>query len=134
MKKCIILSILFLALLSCSKDSKKEEPISVYIGKWQLFETFAGNTVEDLGWYPVKDGYVFELFSNRTFTSNRFMDCGTGKYSVSDDNTITFTYDCPSVKDSYIEKVESFSGSELVLVPTYLACDESCGEKFKKIE
>jgi Lipocalin-like domain len=122
---------LFLALLSCSKDSKKEELIPAYVGKWQLIEVAISSGGPTPPYVKIEDGYFLTLNSDSSYMNTDFQECNSGTYSVTD-NVISYVYS--SGNTTIPNKFRIYSNTINELVVSNINCDEACLEKFKKIE
>ncbi|MDB9873773.1 hypothetical protein OAC97_00750 [Flavobacteriaceae bacterium] len=135
-----ILTIVFVAT-GCNKSENVEQSSSnnKLIGQWQLIEIYEGNGGSVNQWNSVENGYNYEFNSNGSFSSDRFVERSVGNYILTD-NTITLDFSCEEFNTGteipsgiFIENF-SFDNNNLVLVPSYLNCDEGCGFKFSKIK
>lgn len=132
MKTIIYLAVLFFCFSSCSKSDSTTSNPSI-VGKWKQTEVFTSNGDSSPAWQTVANGYEIELLSNGTFTSTKYSECTTGTYIISAENEVNMVYNCAGFMNSYVEKVETITGSQLILRPTYLNCDEGCSVKFEKV-
>lgn len=139
MKKLVlILCVSFLAM-SCSSDDTTQEENTTLVGTWQLVEIYLSDGEGSGGWNSIDDGYTYTFKSDSTFTSNRFSECTTGKYSVSA-TQLVLEYDC----EDFTTEIESPEGTFIenfkmedrfiFLTPAYLQCIEGCSYKFLKIK
>lgn len=140
MKTIYLILIAVISFTSCSENENqlRNDNDRKIIGQWQLIEVYESNGGSINQWNSVDNGYLYTFNINGTFTSSRFSECSTGNYSITD-NLLTLDYDCLNF-DTGIESpagtfVESynFENDVLILVPTYMTCDEGCGWKFSKI-
>ncbi|MEY2693597.1 MAG: hypothetical protein RIT03_1989 [Bacteroidota bacterium] len=131
-KRIVYLTILFIGFFSCSKSDSTTSNPSI-VGKWKQTELFTSNGGSSPAWQTVANGYEIELLSNGTFTSTKNSECATGTFSLSATNDLNMTYNCAGFTNSYVEKVETITDSQLILRPTYLNCDEGCSVKFEKV-
>ncbi len=135
--------LIFIAVLcintACTKgESDTQEEI--IFGNWELIEIFSNDGGSSGGeWQQPNTVYNYIFFEDNTFTSTRFLECDYGTYTFTE-NTIELHFGCedfttgienpPGVfKENY-----TFENNHLILVPTYLSCDEGCGWKFKRIQ
>ena len=132
MKTIIYLAALFFCFSSCSKSDTTTTNPSI-IGKWKQTELYTSNGGSSPAWQTIANGYEIELLSNGTFTSTKYSECATGTFSLSAANEVNMVYNCAGFMNSYVEKVETITGSQLILRPTYLNCDEGCSVKFEKV-
>jgi hypothetical protein len=133
MKKKIFLSFILVAILSCTKSSN-DKPLntSSIFGTWKLVKVgtaFGDNTISD--------GYTYIFNKDNTFTSNRFLVCSEGFFSMSE-TILTLVYNCDTFSSgnppgTFIEEYR-FENNRLLLNPTYKDCIEGCIYKFKKID
>jgi len=133
MKTLIYLPILLILTMSCSKSNNDDSSKPSIIGKWKLIELYNSDGGTSPTWHTVTNGYLLEFFSNGTFTSTKHIECTTGSYTISPTNEVNMTYNCVSFTNSYLEKVETNTSTQLILKPTYMNCDEGCSVKFEKV-
>lgn len=139
MKSIYLFFITFLCInTACTKDeSNKQE--NVIFGSWELIEIFINDGSSSSGeWQQPDSTYHYIFYDDNTFTSNRFLECDYGTYTYTE-NTIELNFGCENFTTGienppgvFIESY-SFENNHLILVPTYLSCDEGCGWKFKRI-
>ncbi|MDB9874548.1 hypothetical protein OAC97_04760 [Flavobacteriaceae bacterium] len=140
MKTIYLILIAIVSLTSCIEDEnqlRSEDDLKIQ-GQWQLIEVYESNGGNINQWNSVENGYLYTFNTDGTFTSSRFTECSTGNYSLTD-TLLTIDYDCPnfntgieSPAGTFVESY-SFENNELILVPTYMTCDEGCGWKFSKV-
>jgi len=133
MKTLIYLPILLILTMSCSKSNNDDSSKPSIIGKWKLIELYNSDGGTSPTWHTVTNGYLLEFFSNGTFTSTKHIECTTGSYTISPTNEVNMTYNCVSFTNSYLEKVETNTSTQLILKPTYMNCDEGRSVKFEKV-
>ena len=133
MKTIFYLSVLFFGLFSCSKSDNNTTSNPSIVGKWKQTELYNSNGGTSPTWHTVTNGYILEFFSNGTFTSTKHIECITGSYTISPTNEVIMTYNCAGFTNSYLEKVETNTSTQLILKPSYLNCDEGCSVKFEKV-
>lgn len=136
------IAFLFLAtmILACNSDDDNPEKTqnSSLVGKWELIEVYLDPGDGSGDWMIAEDSYEYNFTVNGNFTSTKYTECGTGDYSINS-NLLTLDYDCEgfttNVEDPEGTFVENFSfeNDYLILVPTYMSCDEGCAWKFEKI-
>jgi len=139
MKNMILIFIMLFSATSCTENNSEDNTTndSKIIGQWQLVEIYESNEGNINQWNSVDDGYLYTFNPDGTFTSSRFPECTTGIYSITD-TLLTLGYDCPNFgigverpAGTFVESY-SFENNQLILVPTYMICDEGCGWKFSK--
>ena len=133
MKTLIYLPILLFLTMSCSNSNDDDSSKASIIGKWKLIELYNSDGGSSPSWHTITNGYTIEFFSNGTFTSTKHIECTTGSYTISPTNEVNMTYNCVGFTNSYLEKVETNTSTQLILKPSYLNCDEGCSVKFEKI-
>jgi len=141
MKKLLKLGIIFciiLTILSCSNEDEKVENVNSIVGTWKLIEIYNDPGDGSGSWNSVENGYSYKFAVNGEFTSTRFSECSSGNYSINS-NELTLNFDCDGFtagienpEGTFIENY-GFESNTVILVPTYLNCDEGCGWKFEKI-
>lgn len=134
----ILIALLFITT-ACTKDESDKEK-DLILGSWELKEIYSNDGSANNGeWQPPNTIYKYTFLDDNTFTSTRFLECVYGTYTFTED-TIELNFGCenfttgienpPGVfKENY-----TFENNHLILVPTYLSCDEGCGWKFKRIQ
>lgn len=139
MKAIYLFFIIFFCInTACTKDeSNKQE--NIIFGSWELIEVFIPYGSSNSGWQQPNTSYYYNFYDNNTFNSNRFVECDFGTYTFTE-NTIELNYGCEGFTTGieyppgvFIENY-TFENNHLILVPTYLSCDEGCGWKFKRIQ
>lgn len=133
MKTLIYLPFLLFLTMSCSKSNDDDSSKASIIGKWKLIELYNSDGGSSPNWHTITNGYTIEFFSNGTFTSTKHIECTTGSYTISPTNEVNMTYNCVGFTNSYLEKVETNTSTQLILKPTYMNCDEGCSVKFEKV-
>jgi len=139
--KTIYLIFIFILFMNtaCTKDeSNKQE--NVIFGSWELIEIFVNDGSSSSGeWQQPNTVYKYAFLDDNTFTSTRFLECDYGTFTITED-TIELHFGCEDFTTGienpqgvFIENY-TFENNHLILVPTYLSCDEGCGWKFKRIE
>ncbi len=114
-----------------------EQPDNL-LGLWQLEATFFGLSNGNQ-WNAIENGYIYQFKEDETFYSNKFSECSTGDYILTN-NTLTLVYNCEdfstALGDPPATFVEyyNFEDGFLLLSPAYLNCDEGCLYKFKRLE
>ena len=87
MKKLII-PMLFLLLISCSKSDSNPNIPKELLGKWQIVEVGSDVITVDENNNPthlyVTTGFIYEFFNDGTFISNELNNYDGGIYSVND--------------------------------------------------
>ncbi len=141
MKKLLKLgpiSCFILAILGCSNDDENIKEENSIVGTWKLIEIYNDTGDGSASWDSVENGYTYSFSLNGEFTSTRFSECSTGNYSMNS-NKLTLDFNCDGFttgienpEGTFIEDY-TFESTRIILVPTYLSCDEGCGWKFEKI-
>lgn len=128
MKNLIIVSLVFLLFLSCSKS--KEEISNPFLGKWQLTaeKISAGGPTPD--WTTISNGYFITFAAENTFTSTQITGCGSGTYTIIN-NRLTLSYACNN--QTIPSKFDIVFNSNLELILKNMNCIEECSAKFQKI-
>lgn len=133
----------FIFMTGCSNDDSKElEAGTSVVGTWKLVKSYGyDSSIGHSRWYSVKNGYTYTFKSDGTFISNRFSECTSGTYILSEnDGTLSLVYDCEGfttgIEIPQGTFVESFiiENKHLLLSPTYMNCVEGCDYKFKRIQ
>lgn len=77
-----LISLLFFLILfiACSYDNNSSAPVEIIQGKWQL--TSYTDDIGDTEDPQVENGYVLNLKSDGTFTSNEIPGYSSGTYSI----------------------------------------------------
>ncbi len=132
MKTMILILSILLSFTSCKDGNRKIQQKNKIVGNWRLKQVYHSDGGSSPSWQNVTNGYTLTIYSNGNFNSNKFQDCEAGNYTTNTNNEITFNYSCPSFRNSYKEKIEELSESQLILKPTYMDCDEGCSYKFVK--
>ena len=120
--------VIVFATASCSSDNVKDETIDI-TGKWKLIEKFSDRGDGNGHWVNVSDSdsYTINFDSNGSFITNT---C-SGRYEIFQSSYNTLVLHCPNeVKKRSIILRDTF----LIIDGTPYICDESCAEKFIKIE
>ncbi|MCF6296335.1 MAG: hypothetical protein L3J25_11690 [Flavobacteriaceae bacterium] len=135
--KNLILSVLVISLISCTKNERIIDQNTKMIGTWQLIEIFESEGASNPQWTEIENGYTYTFNSDNSFISNRFLECTNGIYTVLN-GILTLDFGCQnfdtgieSPAGTFIENY-TFESGNLILVPEYLNCIEGCGYKFKK--
>jgi len=133
----ILISFLFI-ITACNKEENDKQEELIY-GSWELIEVFISYGSSNSGWQQASSSYFYNFYEDNTFNSNRFVECDFGSYTFTE-NTIELNYGC----EDFTTGIENppgvftenytFENNHLILVPTYLICDEGCGWKFKRIQ
>ena len=129
MKKLIIIPIILLVVMSCSKSDSNETNIPPdLIGKWQL-KGIAGVSI-------INGGYM-EFKLDNTFTTTiypYYPDYLGGTYTVSPTNEISLNF-ISSANQNNIRttQISLISIDRLTLSPTDRTCDEGCWESYHKV-
>lgn len=140
MKTIYLILVAMISFSSCTEDENqlRTQNDRKVNGQWQLIEVYESNGGSINQWNTVENGYLYTFNADGTFTSSRFSECSSGNYIVTD-TLLTLEYGCPnfstgieSPAGTFIESY-SFENDELILVPTYMTCDEGCGWKFSKV-
>lgn len=139
MKKIVILSVLFLIVVSCSKSSNEETtvyPNTLAIqGKWQLVEDLDYNPP---GPYTITNGPIIDIKADGTFTSNESPAYTGGTYTFSANDIVDLTY-TSTTSANYIsrKKIKLLTANELILSgdlsPDGTGCIEGCAGRYSKI-
>jgi len=139
MKKILLLPILFLVLVSCSKSNVEEQAtntnLQAIVGKWQLVEDLDYNPP---GPYVITNGPIIDIKADGTFTSNQYPAYSGGTYSFSSNNIIDLTY-TSTTSANYIlrQKIQSITANELILSGDLSTdgsgCIEGCAGRYSKI-
>ena len=138
MKRMIFLFVLILSFLACSNNDDENNENQSIIGTWELVEKYGSSAGGDFQWMPVEDGYYYTFSKNGNFSSNRFSECQTGNYSLTDTQLILdyscegFTTGIETPEGTFVENYR-LKDNLLFLSPTYLNCDEGCEYKFEKV-
>lgn len=131
-------TLIFLILLpACSSDDSLSHTEKNVLGTWELVAVYytPGSSTE---WKAVEKGYQYSFLNNGTFNSNRFDQCTTGKYWITDDELILdfgcieFYTGIEAPAGTFIEEI-SFDGEYIILTPTYISCFAGCAYKFKRM-
>ena len=129
MKKILIIPILLLIIMSCSKSDNNETNIPPnLIGKWQ-FKSRAGVL------FP--NGGIIEFKQDNTFNSTilgYYPSFLGGTYTVNSSNEITLIYTQSTTYPDLLRttQIVSLNSDELVLNPTDRTCFEGCEEVYSK--
>ena len=129
---------MLLSFTNCSKDDGAKDQDNSIIGTWELIEAYGSDGGSNPQWASVDNGYKYTFNENGSFTSNRFLECFEGNYSISE-ISLTLDYGCSNFDTgietpagTFVEKY-SFEGTNIILTPTYLGCIEGCKYKFQKL-
>lgn len=141
MKKLLklgMISCFVLTLFGCSNDDENIKDENSIVGTWKLIEVYNDPGDGSGSWNSIENGYTYNFSVNGEFTSTRFSECSSGNYSINS-NKLTLDFDCDGFtagienpEGTFIENY-TFESDRIILVPTYLNCDEGCGWKFEKI-
>ena len=138
MKKLLLIPIILLVILSCSKsdnngvlDYTNNNPN--LIGKWQ-YKEFLGVNIGCVGCGPylITNGYTINFNNNGTFTSTELTDYPSGTFIVAASNQVTLTYISATLPTIVkVKEILKLSTDEVVLnpIPT---CFEGCAERYEK--
>lgn len=133
MRNSLIALILLFTLSNCSDDDTNHNPLT---GTWQHTEEYVISGVHG-EFLPVTESYNYTFNANGSFNSTRFSDCQTGTYFIQN-SKIYLHYDCNEfplshfVNNGYIIEKFVIENNKLIIIPTYLSCDEGCGSIFEK--
>lgn len=137
MKRLFFLWVLF-SFFACSSDKSENNQKTSITGKWQLIEEYGSIAGEEPQWVSVENSYFYTFTKDDNFTSNRFSECQTGNFSLTNTQLILdfgcagFTAGIETPEGTFIENY-SLENGFLYLSPNYLTCDEGCSYKFEKI-
>ena len=134
MKNIFLTILVSIIVMNCSlgDDNQKAD----IIGKWKLIETY-----DDLGdgggdWVivSVDDSYTYQFKDDNTFIrSGGQSDCN-GVYSLESnvEQYSILTLTCQNSEGA--KRTQSFNNNYLIIDVAPYGCDESCAEKFKRID
>lgn len=135
----LILITLLCITTACTKDESDKEK-DLILGSWELKEIYSNDGSSSNGeWQPPNTIYKYTFLDDNTFTSTRFLECDYGTYTFTED-TIELNFGCENfttgieIPPGVFKENYTFENNHLILVPTYLSCDEGCGWKFKRIQ
>ncbi|MGL1885571.1 MAG: hypothetical protein OCD76_03560 [Reichenbachiella sp.] len=133
-----IITLIIIMLSGCSNSDDEIKTEQSIIGNWKLIEVYSDIGDGSGDWNSVENGYSYSFSSNGEFTSTRFSECSSGTYTINSDE-LTLVFDCSGFttgienpEETFVENY-AFELNTVILVPTYLNCDEGCGWKFKKM-
>ena len=137
MLKLGIVGLIVVLFFGCNNNDEEINKEKSIIGTWQLIETYQSSA--GLGtWNLVENGYKYTFLENGNFSSNRFMECTNGTYSIVS-NELTLIFGCngfttgfENPEGVFVEKI-NFESGYLFINPTYIFCVEGCNYKFEKI-
>lgn len=131
----------FIFMTGCSNNdnNNSNRAKASVVGTWKLVEVYGLNGTGG-HWDSVEDGFTYTFKTDGTFISNRFPECTSGTYVLSEnDEALSLVYDCGFTMG--IENPQGtftykyiFSEQHLVLTSTYSTCIEGCDYKFKRIQ
>lgn len=139
MKSTVTLLAVLLLFTACDKNSSgpiNADEVSI-AGTWILTEAYI-STGGPQYWTDVEDGEEITFFDDGTFASNRFSECETGNFSMTD-NELLLEYDCNGF-DVVSENEEGLITYALELFSDYFIltptsgpiCIEGCSYKYEK--
>ena len=130
MKKLILIPILLLVIMSCSKSDNNETNIPPeLIGKWQM-KTIAGEVL--------LNGGIIDFKNDNTFSSTIIgyeynSNSPGGTYIVTSTSELILTYSNISTNPAITnKKITLLTSDELILNPTHSNCIEGCAEIFSR--
>ncbi|MBA6151620.1 lipocalin family protein [Gelidibacter maritimus] len=133
-----IISLIIIMLSGCNNSDDEIKTEQSIIGNWKLIEVYSDVGDGSGDWNPVENGYTYSFSSNGEFSSTRFPECSSGTYTINS-NELTLVFDCngfttgiENPEGTFVENY-TFESNTVILVPTYMICDEGCGWKFKKM-
>ena len=134
---------LIATLLFCiACDETMDEPItadeSLIVGKWKQTEAYISAGGPQY-WVDVENGEEIEFFKNGTFSSDRFIECSVGNFSI-EENKLLLEYNCMGFstqsenEEGFITYELEFHMNYFILTPTSgPICIEGCSYKYQKI-
>jgi len=141
MREIALILAISLFTFNCTQNNNnfKNSEDKKLFGTWKLVEVYS-NTGADSGvWNTVENGYTYTFLSNSQFSSERFLECENGMFSLENNELILdfecddFTAGIESPQGTFVEEI-TFESNSFILIPTYLNCIEGCGWKFMKID
>jgi hypothetical protein len=125
MKKIVMLSVLFLIVVSCSKSSNEEVATNTtpteLVGTWKFVGYFddVATGVDDNNFHPVNDGFNIIFNTDGTCHTTANQDYNNGTYTVSNSSILTTNYivTATSSTSTASEKICKLTTSELILEP-----------------
>lgn len=144
MKKLLLISVLLIAVISCSQSSEKEQVDGSIIGTWQLVEERYGNFDGSSGnWEQVENGRLITFNTDLSYepeiTPSNCGEVSSSTYFLnnsSEINVLEITIECTN-PDTVFESQDYYSFENsiyLILRPIEPACPEGCAFKYKKME
>ena len=131
MKKLLIIPILLLIIISCSKSDNNDvldytNNHPELLGKWQIVDFLSDIPPNP---FPIVNGFTITFNVDGTFSSNQFVDFPNGNYTVSTSNVISLNYiSSNNVIDTKYKDIWSINNTTLIL-----KLDENDSEKYEKI-
>lgn len=144
MKKLILISVLLIAVNSCSQSSEKEQAEGSIAGTWQLVEERYGNFDGSSGnWEQIENGRLITFNADLSYepeiTPSNCGEVNSSSYFLqnnSEMNILEITIECTN-PDTVFESQDSYSfenSNYLILRPIEPECPEGCAFKYKKLE
>ncbi|ALJ03719.1 hypothetical protein APS56_00495 [Pseudalgibacter alginicilyticus] len=139
--KTYLITALFSIFFAC--DENMDELIianeTLIAGTWELTEAHISAGGPQY-WIDIENGEEIEFFENGTFTSNRYLECTQGSFSI-DENNLSLKYECDDFssdsenEDGFITYNLKFYSHYFILTRTSGAiCIEGCSSKYQSIK
>lgn len=128
-----------LFLIAC--DNATNGPISAdeywIVGKWKQTEAFISAGGPQY-WVDVENGEEIEFFKNATFSSDRYNECHSGKFSI-EGNKLLLEYPClgfnPTSENEeglITYEMELFPDSFILIPTSGPICIEGCSFRYQQ--